>query len=654
MSTPRLDDLPQVVDPTVLTDLGERLVSIANAAQSSMADVRQRWTLLSDSEVFNVSGAEAVPHMLDRPAADARSFSEALVEARNALWDAGSMEFPDLRHRREELASRIPTVVADYDSAVDASARADTVYRSTRGADVDASVAADASLVRLNASVTLRSAESALDSLSTDIDRFRRDVEDAEDRLASRLRNVAGGTEVINAAGEPVRVGQLFWGHTESAYPGAPSAASVNRTLSEQLAYVLGRAAERRIDWLSGADPDAVHSWLGDHPDFVQSVAFIDPQRTGPLFADLMASSTSAPGGEWIEGPLAQLMALAPLVVGNMYGVSAAQRNSFNLKGLSDALVRDDLDAEVASRLAALRRALDVRTRDGSRPLLVGFFFDSDGSPRANLAFGDIDSADQVTTLTHGINTDLGSVAEWSTGSSDLQAALARELERTGEQGTAAVLLVMDWDSGDTFQVWGIDRPDAGAARLAETLRGVRVTNPSAQLNVGAHSLGTTMTSQVIADNPGLVSHAWFFGSAGITPDTRDALAEQARTGQMVLSATHADADFIAPFGRKTWLGSLHPEDPRGVPGVSSFGSDGGVVVGYGSAQGEFGEATDSHDAHNSVKQEFVGWGASWDGSPSPRYEPVEQTGYLDPSAESFKHFVVGLREALETTGASQ
>ena len=589
--------------------------------------------------------------MLDRPASDAQSFSQALIEARNALWDAGSSEFPDLTQRREELASRIPSVVAAYDSAADASALANATYRSTRGSDVDASVAADASLARLNASTTLNSAESALDTLQADIDRFRRDVDDAEDRLASRLRNVSGGTEVIGAGGEPSRVAQLFWGFSESAYPGAPAAASVQRSLSEQLTYDLGRAAERRIDWLATAGEEEVTRWLESHPDFIQSVAFIDASRTRNLLADLMESSTSAPDGEWIAGPLAQIMALAPLAVGNMNGIPVAQRHISNLKGLANALEQDDLDEEVRARLVALRASLDVRTRDGSRPTLVSFFLDTDGSPRANLAFGDIDSAEQVTTLTHGINADVGSVAEWSTASADLQGALARELERTGDQRTAAVVLVMDWGSGGMFEVWGIDRPDAGAARLSQTLRGVHVTNPTAQLNAGAHSLGTTMTSQVIADNPGLVSHAWFFGSAGVTSATGDSLAEQVRSGELTVSATHADADPIAAFGRKTWLGSLHSQAPRDVSGVVSFGSNGGTVVGYGSPQGEYGEATDSHDAHNSVKDEFVGWGVSWDGSPVPRFAPAEQVGYLDPSAESFKHFVVGLREALETTG---
>ena len=49
----------------------------------------------------------------------------------------------------------------------------------------------------------------------------------------------------------------------------------------------------------------------------------------------------------------------------------------------------------------------------------------------------------------------------------------------------------------------------------------------------------------------------------------------------------------------------------------------------------------------------LVGWTVGPGGAPIPRYESVEQTGYLDPSAQSFKQFVVGLREALETAGAN-
>lgn len=93
---------------------------------------------------------------------------------------------------------------------------------------------------------------------------------------------------------------------------------------------------------------------------------------------------------------------------------------------------------------------------------------------------------------------------------------------------------------------------------------------------------------------------------------------------------------------------------PHDVPRVQSFGSYGASFRATGSPRGDYVEPADSHDARRSVKNEFTGWSVRIDGSPVPQYEPVEQTGYLDPSAESFKHFVVGLRRALDTTGADR
>lgn len=297
---------------------------------------------------------------------------------------------------------------------------------------------------------------------------------------------------------------------------------------------------------------------------------------------------------------------------------------------------------------------LDRSEPDVSLPTLLSFFLDTDGSPRANVAFGEIERADQVTTVTHGILTDLGSVVQWSDTGTNLRAALTAELERTGNRSATAVVLVMDWDSAGIPEVWGIDRPDAGAVRLSETWKGIREVNADAQIDAGAHSLGTTMTSQAIADNPGLVSNVWFFGSAGITEQTGEALEEEIRSGRLSVNASHADADPIATWGRQPLLGSRHPEDPRDVAGVSSFSSNGGVVLDFGSDQGEFGEGTDSHDAANSEKNVLAGYTVGPGGAPIPRYASEEQTGYLDPSAESFEHFVVGLREALETAGAHQ
>lgn len=650
MRGPRIDELPRIVEETVLTDLGERLIVIAGQTRRSMEDVEKRWHALEEHDMFDVTGTEQVGSLMVRPTRDAREFAEALLSAGHALTDAAAGTFAELRRRREELASRIPSVVAEYEGAADALRCAEARYQSRHGSDGQMDAFAMTDDTPSGARRVLASVEESLYWLNDDIARFQQDVEDAEDDLSARLRGIAGGTRVRDYAVHPVTVSQDFWGFVET-YPGAPAAASTSRSLAEQLTQVLGRSTERRIRWLATAERTDADRWLRAHPDFLQSVAFVDAGRAARLFARLAGASSTASNGEWNAGPLGNLMAVAPLAVGNLNGVPTAQRNMFNRKGLTRMLAQDDLDDETRSQLGEVQSRLRQPLDDDTLPSLLSLFLDADGSPRANLAYGDIDGAAQVTTITHGVSTDLRSLPEWFASGADLYSTLSNELDRTDHIPEMALVLVMDWDSGDLPTVWGIDRPDAGAARLSETWEGIRQLNPGAQLNAAGHSLGTTMTTQAVADHPGLVSHVWLFGSAGITPQTGEALAEQIEAGRTAVSVTHADADGIAEWGRKSWLGSRHSEDPREIAGVHVFGSDGGWVPGFGSTEGEYGEATDGHNARESAGDEVVGWGAGPDGTLYPEFERVEKTGYLDPWAESFKHLVNEMREAYDEAG---
>lgn len=651
MRVPRVDDLPRVVEEAVLSDLGARLELIAGQTSRSMADVEERWRGLGEHDVFDVAGTEEVGSLLASPARDAGFFADALRTARDALSQAETEDFAPLRKRRAELEARIPTVVAEYETAADGSMRAEAEYRSAQRTEAGVHVLETTTWARVAAHQVLQSAEEALDDLRRDVQQFEEDVEEAEDRLSSRLRGIAGGTTVHDGAGSEVRVAQDFWGFVERAYPGAPAAATTSRSLSEQLTHVLGRSTERRIEWLSKTDPRDATTWLKDHPDFLQSIAFVDAGRAARLFAEMAAASSAAEDGEWNTGPLGQLMTVAPLAVGNLNGIPTAQRNLFNQKGLSRMLAQDDLDDGTRSQLGEVQSRLRQPLDDDTMPSLLSLFPDADGSPRANLAYGDIDGATQVTTITHGLSTNLRSLPDWFSTGADLYSTLSNELDRTDHISDVALVLVMDWDSGDLPTVWGIDGPDAGAARLSETWKGIRQLNPGAQLNAAGYSLGTTMTTQAVADNPGLVSHVWLFGSAGITPQTGESLAEQIDAGRTAVSVTHADADGIAEWGRKSWLGSRHSEDPREVDGVHVFGSDGGWVPGFGSPEGEYGEATDGHNARESVGDEVVGWGAGPDGTLYPEFHRMEKTGYLDPWAESFKHLVNEMREAYDEVG---
>lgn len=649
-----VNSLPNVLDPDVATGLAGRVATLGNDVATVMSTVHDRWNVLGRTEVFDVAGAEGVPRMLDRPDADAGAFAVALSEARNALWDAGTLTLPALKTRREELAARIASVNQAYAEAEQSWQQADTTYWQRHRADPESIETVEASLLRLDASAQRTTASDAGETLRADIERFRVEVVDVEEQIASRLRGIAGGTDVRGAWGERVRVSQSFWGYVDAPYPGAPGYISSTQTLSERLTGDLSDAVVRRISWLAEADRADVDDWLTAHPDFTSAVAFVEPQRASKLWAEFADASTagmSADGqpGQWSTGPLAHLLAAAPLVVGNLNGIPAAQRHLFNRAGLGEILARDDLDEETRTRLTDLASRLDERPiNDHPRAQLLSLFLDTDGSPRASLAWGDVDTADQITTMTHGIRADLGSYDEWSLAATNTKVALDLELRGGDSTAETAVVLFMDWDSGGLTSVFGTDLPDAGAARLTQTLSGFEHVNPDAERNIAAHSLGTTMAAQSISDNPGLVQNAWFFGSAGVANDTGRVLEEQIAAGELSVHATHASADDIAGWGRTDWLGSVHTVDPRTLSGVTEFGSDGGFVAGYGDS-GEWGLPTDSHDAHGSTAREIERWDTGIDGSPVPTFTTVTRTGYLDQSAESFQRMIVGLTDAAVT-----
>lgn len=633
--------LPTVLAPSVLEGLAERLVSLGNTTITAMSDARDRWTVLGAGDVFDVTGAEAVPRMLDRPAADAREFGAALTAARNVLWDAATVTLPALVARRDELAARVIAVNERHAAAEGSWRSANALYVAERASDARDDLARE----RRNAWNELSDATSAGDDLRAEVARFRDDVDSDEQRIASSLRGIAGGTDVHGARGEPLRASQTFWGFIETPYPGAPAALMTQHTLAGRLTRDLGRAAESRIRWLAAAEDGGAAAWMNAHPDFASATSFVAPERAARLFDDLAAASRSAADGEWIAGPLAQLLVAAPLVIGNLNGAPATQRDLFNRAGLAQLFRRDDLTGDARRQLTDVQSRLVAAAPSGDAPSLLSLFLDPDGSPRASLAWGAVDTADQVTVTTHGIRTDLGSLGEWMNGSAEMKAALDEQLRHERSDATTAVILVMDWDSGGVASVFGVDLPNAGAARMSQTLAGVAQTNAGARLDIAAHSLGTTMTAQAVAAHPGLVDGVWFFGSAGVTETTGHALEQQIAQGTLSVHATHATADDVAGWGRLDWL-SDHEVDPRTLDGVEEFGSDGDFVAGYGPA-GERGLPTDSHDAHQSTRRQLNGWDVAIDGSPVPRYTEIVRTGYLDPTAESFKRLIVGLSDTL-------
>ncbi|MBQ3358770.1 MAG: hypothetical protein IJG47_07710 [Microbacterium sp.] len=605
-----------------------------------MTDARDRWNRLS--EVFSVYGAEGVTSMLSKPLTAAEDFAEAMAEVETALVSAATDVFPDLRARREKLAARIVTVNEQYDEAYVGLASANAVYWRSYETDSTSESTSRAATEQTSAMDAVTAADRAVGELEADVRSYTRDLEEAEDVLARSFTKISGGDEVLGAWNAEVDVAQSYFGSSSTSYPSDPSKHS---DFADSLRDRISTAVENRVTWLTTGDPEKVKDWVDSHPDFASAVGFVDVERAAGLWSDLSRASTRGDDGSWATGPLAQALALAPFVIGNLNGIPATARNEFNRRTLDD-LLAGDLDAKQREQLEGLRGFLQRAEQDsGASAELLSLFLDSaDGSARASVGIGDIDNADQITTLSHGIEEDLGKLDPWGASDVNMYKDLNRELLRADSAATSAVVLFMEWDSGSKSDVLNIERPDGGAERLAQLLRGDGVANPRVQRDLDLHSLATTMGAQMMADNPGLVDNAWLYGSAGISTEAAKSLERQIFDGVLTVHATHATDDWVAPLGRPEL--SEHPVDPRDIVGVQDFSSDGGVVKGFRSDKGEYGERTEGHNSQASAEwfYRIDGWVPLPVAAPYALPIPVMDdvaVGYLDPDAQSYKQAIV-------------
>jgi hypothetical protein len=627
-------ELPRVLDPTLLEDLGDDILRAATRLNRGMHQANVRWQHLGT--VFSV-GPTPVVSLLTGSLHSAEQLEQSMIDARRVLGEYARFTFPALRARRRDLARRIASA-------------------SPGGTPSPAPPAGDGCLTAVE---TSDAEAQALDDLRADVERFCRDVEEAESALAHDLDAITGGEDARGPWGVALTISQAYWG--EGASPYHRAAPTDHNRSGRGLAAIhrerLSTAVTRRLEWAAQADPAAVTRWLRAHGDFSGTIGFVDPHRAARLWEGWRAASARGADGEWGSGPLAQLRDIAPSAVGNLNGVPAVVRDEFNRAALRSLLNDPSSRGEALApqsreKLERLAELLNADAEEGApRVTLISLFLDAGrGEPRASIGFGRVDSADQVTTLTHGISTDVAHLEEWADSAVKLQQETAAELERRGSSAVNATVLFMEWDSGGMFTVHGIGRPDSGAERLAQTLRGFQTVNPDAQLNLGLHSLGTTMGTQMMADElrgdaPRTVDNAWLFGSAGVTEQTADALAHL--PGDTDVYATHAERDWVAPFGR--FGSSEHAANPLDVQGIHSFSSEGGEVrlPGGGSVHGE------QVGGHNTRLSD------SW----LYRIEAVEpirgryaipsitlgddSVGYLDPNSRSFRQTVIDLADEL-------
>lgn len=313
------------------------------------------------------------------------------------------------------------------------------------------------------------------------------------------------------------------------------------------------------------------------------------------LDALLAATSPEEVARLWLENPELQqeLIANHPAIIGNLDGVPFDVRAAVNAARL-DELLETEPEGPHRDDLEAILRALNAEAT--LAPNLISF--DPDGSEQvtAAIAYGDLSTAAEINTLIPGMNGNVHDLQAWGES--------ARALNSSVGQGSATVVW-FGYDTPGFLEEPAMDRAQDGAASLRSYLLAVHALSPEADVNVIAHSYGSTTAALAIGSQPdGLgVTSLIAVGSAGFPNDPT--VVENLTNGKPPqIYATISEDDAVARVGRGTAPG--HPVSPERLPGTTVFDSDGGV-----SASGESLPAATGHDA--------LGPGA-----------------YLEPGSESF------------------
>ncbi|MFF5624462.1 alpha/beta hydrolase [Microbacterium sp. NPDC012755] len=642
--------LKAVPSASAMDSLATDAAALGQRVSDTFDAVVTQWKLLDDA--FVLIPAVPVSGMLITPQSSMSDFSDAMAAAKSALGNASFHDFGPLEVRRADLLGRIDNLNQRHANHQATLREEIAEFRADPANDpVITGRNHPETTAYGNAKANLSILDDEAETLALDVDRFHRDLDEAEAALATTLRSITGGDTVRRSDGSEVHSSQMYWGIVP---PGRSQGFDSRReplSLEDYFAQAVTSSVDTRIQWLADAAPKKVEAWLNDHPEFMETVGFVPPAAAAALFASLKARSTQDTSGAWTTGPLGTLWSNAPGAIGNLNGLKVSERSPFAEQELQRLLADPNLTGDQKTKLKLLDRKAAA-----AGVTLLSVFLDTDGDPRASLVWGDADTADQIITITHGIATDLGQLEDWGTIGDDLTEAL---LDQTGKRhldSSTAVVLFMEWDSGDMVTVQGADRPQDGAAREVALIEGFRFVNPSAWQEGWAHSLGTTTTADAVLQSPGVFDHVTLFGSAGLTPGAGTNLDEQIASGDLTVSSTSADLDWIAMWGRVPGV-SEHPVNPADLPGVDVFGSDGGPVDGYLGPGGDTGLPTQGHNEGASTNLLYrihrvdplsvatVGPIAG------VLTMPGDSVGYLDPRSQSFTQAVADFMTRIEEHG---
>ncbi|MCC8908329.1 alpha/beta hydrolase [Curtobacterium sp. GD1] len=297
------------------------------------------------------------------------------------------------------------------------------------------------------------------------------------------------------------------------------------------------------------------------------------------------------------------LITALPAVIGNLDGVPYWARDQANRLSAQRAYAQAQDDLRVARRRYtraiggqgqvaaghALNAALlrynqlnnfvagartDLNLRYPLPRQMVAF---RDGQPPLGaFSVGDLDSASSVTFLVPGMGSSLADTTQYMRTGSTVQQS---QQQMSGD--ASAYVTWLGYESPPNFLATGDtavlheDSARAGAATLSADLAGVRATRPDVQLNVVAHSYGSTTAALALASDSALNIHSFVtLGSAGIPSSVPDAAATHAAH----MYAAQANEKWgIAAFGRT--FSDPHRADPTQGFGATEMHTDGTRTV---------------------------------------------------------------------------
>jgi pimeloyl-ACP methyl ester carboxylesterase len=455
----------------------------------------------------------------------------------------------------QDEAQRIQT--AQKNNAEDIAQNASSVEKASKAARADDASDSDRA--------ALRRLESSGDDLSSTQARLSAQWTELVARRQSADRTAASGLSGETVIGNTVSFAASMPGMSDEDF-----LAALTTMAPEQLA-ALHKQIESRLATMA---PDVVQEWWNS--------------MGGRGTAGKHSAAQDA------------LITALPATIGNLNGVAYWARDQANRISAERAFSRaqsalDDAKAAVksvgrAGAVEAQRRLVAAQQEfDALKNLLAGsrtkldlieevprqmVSFHPGRPPLGAFSVGDLDTADGVSFLVPGMGSSLADTTQYMRAGANV---LGTQQQMPGGSNTAIVA----WfgyeappnalTTGD-LGVLGERYADAGAPRLAADLSGFRAVRSDAQLNVIAHSYGSTMASLALAQSPKVNVHSFVtLGSAGIPGSVPDAAATHADHMYAAQAAEKGDTAFI---GRKYSV--PHRYDPAdGFDGASRMTTNG-------------------------------------------------------------------------------